>query len=101
MSIRELFGMAGGPRSRPWGSIPGLGMDGSEGVQGTPKPYTNIIATQTSATLWFALLLTLLNFLQQQAVVRGLTRLELRILKRIWFLRRRLMYSVPSVMYRH
>ncbi len=39
VSIRELFGMAGGPRSRPSGVDSGPGEGGSEGVRGAPAPY--------------------------------------------------------------
>ena len=39
VSIRELFGMAGRPRSRPLGVDSGPGEGGSEGVRGAPEPY--------------------------------------------------------------
>ncbi len=38
VSIRELFGMAGKPRSRPLGVESGPGWRGSEGVRGAPEP---------------------------------------------------------------
>ncbi len=38
VSIRELFGMSGGPRSRPWGVDCGPGEGCSEGVRGA-HPY--------------------------------------------------------------
>ncbi len=42
VSIPELFGMAGGPRSRRLGVDSGPGRGGSEGVRGAPEPYKNI-----------------------------------------------------------
>ena len=40
--IRDFFGMAGGPRSRPLGADSGPGEGDPEGVRGGPKPYTTI-----------------------------------------------------------